>query len=119
VTVLPFVVGLASAEDVAEALEVVWGGDETLVVVSTDLSHYLDYETATRVDRVTAAAVVAGRPAEIGPEAACGAYPLRGLLVAAGRHGLAIDVLDLRNSGDTAGPRDRVVGYGGFALAGV
>ena len=117
VTVVPLVAGLVAGEDVAEVLDVAWGGDETLVVVSTDLSHYLDYDTATRVDRETAAAVVARRAAEIGPHTACGAYPLRGLLVAAARRGLEVQLLDLRNSGDTAGPRDRVVGYGAFALA--
>ena len=117
VAVLPLVVGLASADDVAGVLDALWGGDETLVVVSTDLSHYLDHDTATRVDRDTAAAVVARRVTAIGPDVACGAYPLRGLLVAAGRRGLEVELLDLRNSGDTAGPRDRVVGYGAFALA--
>lgn len=117
VNVLPLVVGLTTAEEVAEVIEAVWGGDETLVVVSTDLSHYHDYETATTLDRMTATAVEAGRIEAIGDRDACGAYPLRGLLLAAADHGLRTRLLDLRNSGDTAGPRDRVVGYGAFELS--
>ncbi len=112
----PFVVGQASADTVASVLDLLWGGDDTLVVVSSDLSHYLDHATATARDRNTADAIVAGRVDALEPDAACGAYPLRGLLVAATRHGLHTIGLDVRNSGDTAGPLDRVVGYGAFAL---
>jgi AmmeMemoRadiSam system protein B len=97
--------------------DAVWGGPETLIVVSSDLSHYYDHETAIRLDAATADAIVHGRVGDIDDYDACGAYPVRGLLVAAARHGLTIEALDLRNSGDTAGPRDRVVGYGAFALA--
>ena len=89
---------------------------ETLLVVSTDLSHYHDHASAQELDRATARAVEQGRPDDIGDRDACGAYPLRGLLEATGRHGLRATTLDLRNSGDTAGPRDRVVGYGAFAF---
>ena len=115
--VLPLAVGDVPADGVADVLDHVWGGSETLVVVSTDLSHHYDYATAAALDRETAAAIVARRPEALGPEQACGAYPLRGLLTAARRLGLGVELLDLRSSGDTAGPRDRVVGYGAFALA--
>lgn len=115
--VLPLVVGAAAPETVARVLDAVWGGRETLVVVSSDLSHYHDYATARRRDRATAAAIVSGREDAIGPEDACGCHPLAGLLVALRARGLRMRLLDLRNSGDTAGPHDRVVGYGAFATA--
>jgi len=117
VTLAPFVVGRASAESVARVLDVLWGGDETVVIVSSDLSHYLDHATARQRDEQTAELIVSGLFDRLEPEDACGAYPMRGLLVAADRHGLHTTMLDLRSSGDTAGPRDRVVGYGAFALA--
>jgi len=113
---LPLVVGRAPAETVAALINAVWDGPDTLVVVSTDLSHYLDHDTAARRDRATAAAVVNGDLDEIAPDDACGAYPLRGLLAVARERDLVVELLDLRNSGDTAGPRDRVVGYAAFAL---
>lgn len=113
---VPLVVGEASPDDVAEAIERLWR-DDTLVVVSTDLSHYLDYETAALRDRATSDAIVALDPEWIGELDACGRHPLRGLLVAARRRGLTARELDLRSSGDTAGPRDRVVGYGAYAFA--
>lgn len=116
-SIVPFVIGRASPDAIADVLEELWGGAETIIVVSSDLSHYHDHATATARDRRTADAIVEGRGDELTTEAACGAYPVRGLLEAAGRHGLAPQLLDLRNSGDTAGPRDRVVGYGSFALA--
>ena len=114
VKVLPLVVGAASAADVAAVIELVWGGEETLIVVSTDLSHYHDHATARRLDAATAEAIVAGDGTRLDDRAACGAYPLRGFLLAARRHGLRVSLLDLRTSGDTAGSRDRVVGYGAF-----
>lgn len=114
-SLLPIIVGHASITEVADALELVWGGPETLVVVSTDLSHYHAYAEAQALDRRTAAEIVS-RSVELSPEQACGAHPVRGLLEAARRHDLGVELLDLRNSGDTAGPRDRVVGYGAFAL---
>lgn len=113
-TLLPLVVGHADAGTVAEVLDAVWGGPETLIVVSSDLSHYLDHETAAARDRATAAAIVAGRAEVLASDDACGAAPLRGLLVAAARHGLRAELADLRSSGDTAGDRARVVGYGAF-----
>jgi AmmeMemoRadiSam system protein B len=116
-TLLPLAVGAASAEEVATVLEHVWGGADTLIVVSTDLSHYLDYATARARDRRTAEAIVAADEQAVGDDDACGARPLRGLLRAARRRGLSVRCLDLRSSGDTAGDRERVVGYGAFALA--
>ena len=116
-TLLPLAVGDARPDDVADVLDLVWGGPETLVVVSSDLSHYHDYATARTQDGRTAAAIVAGEPSAISDDDACGARPIRGLLVAARRHALGIRLLDLRSSGDTAGDRDRVVGYGAFSLS--
>jgi MEMO1 family protein len=116
-SIVPFVVGRVAVDAVAGLLDVLWGGPETLVLVSSDLSHYHDHATASALDRRTADAVVGGRTDDLDVEDACGAYPVRGLLVSAARHGLAPVLLDLRSSGDTAGPRDRVVGYGSFALA--
>lgn len=112
---VPLVVGDARAEAVAEVLDRLWGGDETLIVVSTDLSHYLPYAEARRVDEATVQAVLRLDPNLHGVQA-CGARPLNGLLLAARRHDLAIHLLDLRNSGDTSGERASVVGYGAFAL---
>lgn len=114
-SLVPLAVGGASAEEVAEVLEQVWGGDETLIVVSSDLSHYLPYEEARRIDANTARAILDLRTDLVG-EQACGAHPVNGLLLAARRHQLTVHLLDLRNSGDTAGDRSRVVGYGAFAL---
>jgi AmmeMemoRadiSam system protein B len=114
--IVPFVVGDASADEVAALLAALWGGPETLVVISTDLSHYHRYQDARDLDQRTAAAIVAMRPDLIGGRDACGSRPLRGLLVEAAHHRLHVEALDLRNSGDTAGDRDRVVGYGAFAV---
>ena len=113
---LPVVAGDAEPHEVAALIESVWDGPETLLLVSSDLSHYHDYATAQALDRASAAAIEALRPEALGEESACGRVPLRGLLVAAHAHGLAARTLDLRSSGDTAGPRDRVVGYGAFAV---
>jgi len=113
----PFAVGDASAEEVAEVLEALWGGDETLIVVSSDLSHYYDYESARRMDAETSRAIESLEPEALGSESACGRVPVRGLLLAARHHGLRARTLDLRNSGDTAGSRDQVVGYGAYVFA--
>lgn len=112
---VPLAVGRASAEEVAQVLEALWGGDETLLVVSTDLSHYHPYREARDIDQASARQVLA-LEAQLDHEQACGATPLNGLLLAARRHGLHPELLDLRNSGDTAGDRHRVVGYGAFAF---
>jgi AmmeMemoRadiSam system protein B len=112
---LPLAVGMSTAEEVAEVLELLWGGDETLIVISSDLSHYLPYDMAKRVDGVTVQSVL-DLTHGISHEQACGATPINGLLLSARRHHLAPHLLDLRNSGDTAGPRDGVVGYAAFAF---
>ena len=112
----PFVVGDADPEEVAELLAISWDEPGTLVVISTDLSHYHRYREAQALDRRTAADIVALRPERVGGRDACGARPLRGLLVEAKRRHLRVEQLDLRSSGDTAGDRNRVVGYGAFAL---
>ena len=111
---IPLVVGDASAESVAEVLEQVWGGDETLIVISSDLSHYLDYQSATERDARTSSAIEQLRFQDIGYDDACGRNPVGGLLLAASRHHLQCHPVDLRNSGDTTGSRDRVVGYGAY-----
>ena len=112
----PFVVGDATPTEVAEVLELLWGGPETLLVVSSDLSHYHDYATARRMDAATTRAIEELDPDAIGVEQACGRIPIQGLLLAARRHGLRARAVDVRSSGDTAGPRDRVVGYGSYVL---
>jgi AmmeMemoRadiSam system protein B len=116
VRVLPVVVGAAATAEVAAILDAVWGGPETLVVVSSDLSHYLDHTTATTRDRRTAAAIVARMAERVGDDDACGACPIRGLLAVARRRALDVRLLDLRTSADTAGDSERVVGYGAFAV---
>lgn len=116
VSILPLVVGDAGPEALARLLDRLWGGRETLIIVSSDLSHYHAYAQARRLDAATAAAIEAFEGERLGPEDACGRVPLAGLLMTARRRGLAIERLDLRNSGDTAGPRDQVVGYGAWAL---
>jgi AmmeMemoRadiSam system protein B len=115
-TLVPLVVGDATPAEVAEVLDLLWGGDETLVVVSSDLSHYHDYDTARRMDAETSRAIEALEPEAIGYDDACGRIPVQGLLLAARARGLRARTLDLRNSGDTAGPRDAVVGYGAYAV---
>jgi AmmeMemoRadiSam system protein B/AmmeMemoRadiSam system protein A len=115
-SLVPLTVGHASPEDVAEVLRALWGGPETLVICSTDLSHYLPYGEACALDRRTAAQVVALDTHAIHRDQACGCTPLAGLLLEAARRGLVPSLLDLRNSGDTAGEPERVVGYGAFAL---
>ena len=113
---VPLLVGDADPAEVAEVLARLWGGEETLIVISSDLSHYLGYAQARIIDARTSQAIAELRPEAIGYEQACGRIPIAGLLLEARRRGLAVEVLDLRNSGDTAGPRDRVVGYGAYVL---
>ena len=114
---VPLAVGNASPEEVAEVLEFLWDGPETLVVVSSDLSHYYPYSVARKLDLATTRSIEALDPTGLHEESACGRIPVQGLLLAARHHGLHCRTVDLRNSGDTAGPRDRVVGYGGYLLA--
>ncbi len=112
---VPLAVGDATREDVAEVIEVLWGGPETLIVVSSDLSHYLPYQAAQHIDNQTCAAIARLQTLD-SHEQACGATPVNGLLLAARHHHLRPHLLDLRNSGDTAGDRERVVGYAAFAF---
>jgi AmmeMemoRadiSam system protein B len=115
--VVPVLVGTARDEQVSEALAALWGGAETLVVVSSDLSHYHDYRTAQALDSVTAAAITQLEGGRLTGTDACGSHAIRGLLHRARALELHATLLDLRNSGDTAGGRDRVVGYGAFSFA--
>lgn len=112
---VPFVVGDASADEVADLLRI-HDHPGTLVVISSDLSHYHPYAEARELDRRTAAAIVARHPDRLDGRSACGVRGLRGLLALAERDHLAVEEIDLRSSGDTAGDRERVVGYGAFAL---
>jgi AmmeMemoRadiSam system protein B len=114
--IVPLVVGEATAEEVAEVLNAVWGGPETLIVVSTDLSHFLDSPTARRVDGETCRLIVEGRGDELSGQRACGFKGLAGLLTVARREQLPVTTVDLRNSSDTAGSADRVVGYGAWLV---
>lgn len=113
---VPLAVGDACPKDVAQVLECLWGGEETLIVISSDLSHYLPYAEAQRRDAATIDRVLALDPG-IDHDEACGATPLAGAILTARRHGLQPHLLDLRNSGDTAGDRRRVVGYAAVAFA--
>jgi AmmeMemoRadiSam system protein B len=115
VRIVPFAVGDATPGEVAEVIELLWGGPETLFVVSSDLSHYHRYADAREIDRATGEAILA-LSATLDHEQACGATPINGLLLTARRHGLRPELLDLRNSGDTAGDKSRVVGYASFAF---
>jgi len=114
-SLIPLAVGDAEPEEVAEAIELLWGGDETLLVISSDLSHFLPYATAQQVD-ADACRHILDLDARIHPRQACGAHPINGLLLAARRHGLQAQLIDCCNSGDTAGDRERVVGYAAFAF---
>lgn len=116
-TLLPLAVGMASPEEVAEVLEAVWGGDETLIVISSDLSHFLPYSVAQHVDNGTVKSILKLQQ-PLTHEQACGGTPINGLIIAARRHHLTPHLLDVRNSGDTAGSKDRVVGYSAFAFTG-
>jgi AmmeMemoRadiSam system protein B len=113
---VPLLVGRADPVMVADVLEGFLADPDTTVVLSTDLSHYLTYPQAQARDEATAERIVSRSWRQIDDHDACGAYPLRGLLLAAERLDLPVRLLDLRNSGDTAGPHDRVVGYGAFTV---
>lgn len=113
---VPLVVGDARPAEVGAVLEALWGGPETLIVISSDLSHYQDYQTARNLDSATSQAIEALRYEDIGYDQACGRNPVNGLLWMARRKGLRGETIDLRNSGDTAGSRDQVVGYGAYVF---
>jgi len=112
---LPIAVGLAPPAQVARVVDAVWNGPETLIVVSSDLSHYHTYEEARALDELAKQSILGLRD-DLADEQACGARCINGLLQAARRRGLEIELLDQRNSGDTAGDRSRVVGYGSYAV---
>jgi AmmeMemoRadiSam system protein B len=112
---VPFAVGDAHPEQVAQVLDLLWGGKETLIVISSDLSHYLPYPSACAKDEFTAETILRLQP-QLDHQQACGATPINGLLIAARAHELQPRLLDLRNSGDTAGDKSRVVGYASFCF---
>ena len=113
--ILPITVGFASPEQVARVIDAMWGGPDTLVLVSSDLSHYHTWDEARQLDAETTRAIVERR-SDLPDEHACGACGINALMQVARRRGLTVELLDLRNSGDTAGDRSRVVGYGSYAL---
>lgn len=113
-SVVPIVVGDAPPELVSQVLDALWGGPETLIVVSSDLSHYLKYDEARAIDAVTCKAIEEFDAGQINHDMACGATPVAGLLIAAKQRGMTVTTLDLRNSADTAGDGTFVVGYGAW-----
>jgi len=114
---VPILVGDTEAEQVGNVIDALWQESDTLVVISTDLSHYHDYATARCMDECTSKAIEEMRYNDIGYEDACGRNPVNGLLWLAGKKHLHVHRLDVRNSGDTAGSRDHVVGYGAYCIA--
>ncbi|MCH9698607.1 MAG: AmmeMemoRadiSam system protein B [Gammaproteobacteria bacterium] len=115
-TVVPLLAGRSTPEQVASVLEQLWGGEETLIVISSDLSHYHDYASARHMDQRTSRAIEQLRPDKIDNDSACGQIPVNGLLTIAKKLGLSASTLDLRNSGDTGSSKDKVVGYGAYAF---
>lgn len=113
-TLVPLLVGLAKPDDITTILEHLWDGPETLLVISSDLSHYHNYATAKKMDQQTSNAILTLKPENISPEQACGSLSIIALLKCAREHHLQATCIDLRNSGDTAGSKDSVVGYGAF-----
>jgi len=116
VAIVPVLAGQVSPEAVADLLAGLWGGPETLIVVSSDLSHYLSYDDCVTLDAVTTHAIETMSPEKIDRPQACGRLPIAGLLLCAKARGMKVRTLDVRNSGDTAGPRGQVVGYGSWAF---
>jgi hypothetical protein len=116
-TLVPIVAGDAEPEAVAEVLDVLWNGPETLIVISSDLSHYLRYVDAKARDAATCRAIERLDAQSIGHDDACGATPIGGALLVAKRRRMEVTTVDLRNSGDTAGDKSRVVGYGAWVLS--
>lgn len=115
-TLVPLVVGDASPQQVAEVIELLWGGAETLIVISSDLSHFLDYETASQRDKRTSSAIENLDYESLDYNDACGRGPISGLLYLAQQKKMCVKAIDVRNSGDTAGSRDQVVGYGSYVI---
>ncbi|MGR9088793.1 MAG: AmmeMemoRadiSam system protein B [Gammaproteobacteria bacterium] len=114
--IVPIVAGDATAEQVCQVLELLWGGDETLIVISSDLSHYHDYATCQKLDKATTYVIEHLQYEQLGSDSACGKVPVSGLLKLAREKSLSIRNIDLRNSGDTAGDKKRVVGYGAYVI---
>lgn len=112
--IVPLVVGHVQAETLRNLMHHLWGGNETKFVISSDLSHFLDYQTARELDERTSASIVTGQCHEVGPEQACGWLPIQGFGPAACDRDLRVENVDLRNSADAGGPPERVVGYGAF-----
>ena len=113
---IPLTVGDATPDEAAEAIELLWGGDETIFVISSDLSHFHDYDTAKQLDRETSTVIESLEFERLRGDRACGFKPICGLLEAVRKRGLHVQLLDLRNSGDTGGGKDRVVGYGAYVI---
>lgn len=113
-TFIPIVTGDAPAELVSKVIETLWGGPETVIIVSSDLSHFHDYDTAKILDDTTSEAIVNLDISRVDPNHACGCIGIRGLLYFAQQHALKASIIDVRNSGDTAGSKDSVVGYGSY-----
>ena len=114
---VPIVAGDASPDEVKQVISLGCDNDNTLLVISSDLSHYHDYQTARRMDSDTCDAIEALDVARLDSQHACGFIPVRGLLAYAREHHLQAKTVDCRNSGDTAGPRDQVVGYGSYVFS--
>ncbi|WP_333873928.1 AmmeMemoRadiSam system protein B [Methylobacter sp.] len=114
--IVPIVAGEASSEQVSQVLDALWGGDETLIVISSDLSHYHDYATAQQMDKSTSQVIEQLEYDRLTSESACGKVPVSGLLKLAQKKSLSVTNIDLRNSGDTAGDKSRVVGYGAYVI---
>jgi len=115
-TLVPLLVGGASGDQVAEVLAALWGGSETLIVVSSDLSHFHSYAEAQEIDTATSQAIETLELDGIGEDSACGRQPIKGLIKIAQKLHLKAETIDLRSSGDTAGPRNEVVGYGAYTF---
>mgnify|MGYP005859061257 CR=1 FL=1 len=115
--IVPLVVGESSPREISQILQAFWNEPDTIFSISSDLSHFLPYADAQRIDALTSKAIEQNHPHDISPDRACGRLGILGLLHVAERHGLHATTLDLRNSGDTAGARDSVVGYGAYAFA--
>ncbi len=116
VQIIPIVAGEATPEEVAEVLDRVWGDTQTHIIISSDLSHYHDYAAAQQLDLSTSQAIENLQADTITPQQACGAIPISGLLTLARRKSLKVARRDLRNSGDTAGSKTQVVGYGAYTF---
>ena len=111
---VPLLIGQVSYQEIADVIREIWNGPETLIINSSDLSHYYDDKTAQMLDKKTANSIVSFDPESINSEQACGRLGIQALLTVAKEKGLSASIIDLRNSGDTAGPKDQVVGYGAF-----